>query len=104
MICRIALLSSVLLSGCASVFVAPIEPAFNPAPQVQDVRVRLIQVNDPSSACKAAFPQSLSQYWIVLACAGWSEDRKECTIITGKNPPTQVLGHELRHCFEANFH
>jgi hypothetical protein len=39
-----------------------------------------------------------------VACAKWSIGKRHCTIITTPNPNHVVLGHELRHCFEGNFH
>jgi hypothetical protein len=39
-----------------------------------------------------------------VACAVWTVSKKHCTIITTANPNHVVLGHELRHCFEGQFH
>jgi hypothetical protein len=39
-----------------------------------------------------------------IACAVWTVSKKHCTIITTANPNHVVLGHELRHCFEGQFH
>jgi hypothetical protein len=104
----IAAVMAVLLTGCATstgwMYTVPNEPAFNPAPQVQGVRVKLIKVEDPSATCRAMYPTTLGGYRIMLACAGWSPDRSECTIVTGMKPLPEVIGHELRHCFEGNFH
>lgn len=36
------------------------------------------------------------------ACSFWRNDF--CVIITSKHPTTFDLGHELRHCFQENFH
>ena len=38
----------------------------------------------------------------VSACSFWSGDT--CTIITGNKTTTLDMGHELRHCFQGNFH
>ena len=38
----------------------------------------------------------------VYACSFWSNDF--CLIITSRFTTTHVIGHELRHCFQANFH
>jgi hypothetical protein len=38
----------------------------------------------------------------VKACAFWTE--KTCTIITGKNTSMHSVGHELRHCFQGDWH
>ena len=39
-----------------------------------------------------------------LACAIWTASLNECKVVTGPNPNHVVLGHEVRHCFEGNFH
>jgi hypothetical protein len=38
----------------------------------------------------------------VAACSFWSGTT--CTIVTSKTPTQHELGHELRHCFEYNWH
>jgi hypothetical protein len=42
------------------------------------------------------------------ACAFWSDPSANrtnvCTIITGKNTDQDTVGHEVRHCFQGNFH
>ncbi len=38
----------------------------------------------------------------VEACSFWSKD--ECTIITAKNVTYWAVGHEVRHCFQGEFH
>lgn len=38
----------------------------------------------------------------VDACSFW--DATHCTIVTSTRPTMHQLGHELRHCFQGNFH
>jgi len=38
----------------------------------------------------------------VDACSFW--DNNTCTIITGKMTTMHEIGHEMRHCFQGNFH
>lgn len=38
----------------------------------------------------------------VTACAFWWNDK--CTVITKKNPTMHSVGHEVRHCFQGNWH
>lgn len=38
----------------------------------------------------------------VAACSFWTATT--CTIVTSKTPTQHELGHELRHCFERQFH
>mgnify|MGYP006273885049 CR=1 FL=1 len=38
----------------------------------------------------------------ILGCARWYGN--QCTIITGANTDTAILGHEVRHCYDGDFH
>lgn len=38
------------------------------------------------------------------ACAVWNVKTNVCTIISEPNAANEVLGHEVRHCFEGHFH
>ncbi len=40
------------------------------------------------------------------ACSFWDKSpiNNVCTIITGKNVNFHTVGHEIRHCFQGNFH
>jgi hypothetical protein len=38
----------------------------------------------------------------VQACSFW--DKNTCTIITSTRPNLHDLGHEMRHCFQGNYH
>ena len=38
----------------------------------------------------------------VQACSFY--DGNTCTIITGKKTTMHIVGHEVRHCFQANWH
>ena len=43
----------------------------------------------------------------VLACSQWKNNlifKSECNIYTAKNVNTLTLGHEVRHCFQGDFH
>ena len=40
--------------------------------------------------------------YAVNACSFW--DSITCTIITAKQVSMHTLGHEVRHCFQGNFH
>lgn len=39
-----------------------------------------------------------------IACAIWHVQKKECVIITGNPTSNVVIGHEVRHCFEGQYH
>jgi len=40
----------------------------------------------------------------VEACSFWNLSGNECTIITRNRSTLHELGHELRHCFQGNYH
>ena len=115
---RLPLLASagalMVLTGCASVQ-GPTLPVseletFVPMPQharvMNDVKVRWEVRENVSEVCGRAAKLSATQAWMTppLACAMWNVASKECVIITGKKVSHVELGHELRHCFEGNFH
>lgn len=115
---RIAILASasvlMVLTGCASVQ-GPTLPVseletFVPLPKharlMNDVKVRWEVRDNVVEVCSRAAKISTAQAWMTppLACAMWNVASKECVIITGKVVSHVELGHELRHCFEGNFH
>ena len=115
---RLAILASasalMVLTGCASVQgpslpVSELE-SFVPVPKharlMNDVKVRWEVRENVSEVCGRAAQLSSKQAWMTppLACAMWNVANKECVIITGKKVSHVELGHELRHCFEGNFH
>lgn len=70
----------------------------------QDViTVRIIASDNPTLECREKFKTPLQQY-ITYGCASWDWNTKECTVIISKNSTHQILGHEIRHCFEGAFH
>ena len=103
-----------LLTGCASVQgptlpVSELE-SFVPMPHharvMNDVKVRWEVRENVAEVCGRAAKLSSTQAWMTppLACAIWNVASKECVIITGTKVSHVELGHELRHCFEVNFH
>lgn len=103
-----------VLTGCASVQgpslpVSELE-SFVPVPHharlMNDVKVRWEVRENVAEVCGRAAKISAAQAWMTppLACAMWNVASKECVIITGKRVSHVELGHELRHCFEGNFH
>jgi len=40
----------------------------------------------------------------VDACSFWNNNTKTCTIYTRKNPNMHDIGHEIRHCYQGNWH
>jgi hypothetical protein len=94
---KAVLLSTLLVAGCA--YNIPKEEAFEAKPLAQHMQIRWVTVEDPNRACKR-----FGQMPIVGACAIWDFAKQTCMVITGRVTTGQVLGHEVRHCFEGDFH
>ena len=92
------------LSGCAIKLDIPAEQAFTPAPTVPAVAITWIAADDPTAECKRLWPERMGMHPLVPACAGWNHQTGKCTVVTGKPTTHQILGHEIRHCFEGVFH
>lgn len=90
------------LAGCAGMLTLPDEGSFQPKPTQPVVVVTWLAVDNPTTTCKMLFPDAMALHPIIVACAGWAKD--QCTVVTGKVTTHQVLGHEVRHCFEGKYH
>ena len=110
----VSIAASLSLTGCASTS-GPSLPlseldSFTPLPKnarlMNDVKVRWEIHDNVTELCSRAVKMSPTQAWMTppLACAMWNVASRECLIITGQKVSHVVLGHELRHCFEGNFH
>jgi hypothetical protein len=71
------------------------------------VRIVWIKAKDVDASCEAESVRrgnggfgGKKQY----GCAFWEPNHASCTIITPKTTNLAVLGHEVRHCFQGNFH
>lgn len=96
-------LTCTALSACTTVLSIPPEDAFTPAPKAEVANVTLIVATDPTAECARIFPFKRIA-GNLSGCAGWNADFTVCTIVIGEVTTHQVLGHELRHCFEGNYH
>lgn len=103
------------LTGCAVTTQGPSLPmseleSFTPISQsarvMNEVKVRWEVRENVAAVCSGAAKLNMAQAWMTppVACAMWNVATKECVIITGKQVSHVELGHELRHCFEGNFH
>ena len=57
------------------------------------------RVANSSLLCDLSTGARMSQ-----ACAVWNVKTNVCTIISEPHASEEVLGHEVRHCFEGHFH
>ena len=70
--------------------------------------VEWVQVDDVQKVCDGIAEQKLNKKfgYRVESCASWKEGTFgfTCTIYTGKKTTMATLGHEIRHCFQGEFH
>jgi len=86
---------SLALGGCAEARASIFDPAVARQYKKEVVTVTWREVDDLSICqLKTANP--------LLGCAIWTAST--CTIYTYRNPPFDLLGHELLHCFTGNWH
>lgn len=59
---------------------------------------------DPMKACDAESKRvgNGGFKYTVQACSFWTD--KTCVIITGTKTNLHTLGHEIRHCFQGDWH
>lgn len=98
------LLACAAMTGCAVKLDIPPEHAFTPKKVIDTTTITWVAADDPTTECKRRFPNRMAWHPIVPACAGWDFQRHTCTIVTGTTTTHQILGHEVRHCFEGAFH
>ena len=73
------------------------------------VLVTLVTTDDVNKACNAKNRQLGFALFThrVQGCAFWrANDRGQmtCTIVVGHRTNNDILGHEIRHCFQGEFH
>lgn len=61
-------------------------------------------VDDPDKTCRKLNANGPKENGIILACALNDPQRNVCNIYTSKHLNLAILGHELRHCFEKDWH
>jgi hypothetical protein len=93
-----------VMTGCTITTHIPAEAAFVPAPKVNAIHITWIAAADPTAECKRQFPRTMGFHPMIPACAGWDDQQTVCVVVTGTPTTHQILGHEMRHCFEGHFH
>lgn len=68
--------------------------------------IEWIAVDNVQTTCKSEYEKRGygKLTWNVDACSFWTFSKKICTIYTKKNPTLHDIGHEMRHCFQGNYH
>jgi hypothetical protein len=73
---------------------------------MNQVRISWELREDVAQFCTQAKSNGRQQSYMAtpMACAIWDILKAECTIVTGPVTSHVAVGHELRHCFEGQFH
>jgi len=91
-----------LLSLLSSIAVAGPDVPFVQKPDSQSVTITWITAGDITEQCHAVGLPYRYDGW--QGCATVSVDGKSCVIYTNKHTSHEILGHEIRHCFQGAFH
>lgn len=103
---KLALVSlAMALTGCTSVYLTEGDERFI-STQVAQSRYKASSTNITFVTLDHVVPfcSKVTGKRHAVACAVWSLDHSKCTIYTAKNTDSAIVGHEIRHCFEGNFH
>ena len=95
--CFIACFIALLLIGCSSFTAKPYDERVT-----QVSTVTWLTFDDVEKECIKAGVEEPGPFKHILGCAIYN--KKRCKIITAKTTSMEILGHELRHCFEGKFH
>jgi hypothetical protein len=96
---KLTLIAALLLaSGMASAQSYNIQ--FEARPNLPDKTIRWVVVENVSAVCQNKMPALAGQR--ILACSEYNNHT--CTIYTGLVTDMAIVGHEIRHCFEGQWH
>ena len=73
---------------------------FEAQPNLSEKNIRWVVVENVSEFCQAKSPWLGNQR--VLACSEYNS--RLCIIYTGRTTDLAIVGHEIRHCFEGQWH
>ena len=104
----LALFATIFYTNVLASWDDPLAPFSTKANVYKTVKVTWIPVDNVSKTCIDEGRKRLKDFsnrdWAPEgdACSFWVGN--ECTIFTKKSPTMHDLGHELRHCFQHNWH
>ena len=73
---------------------------FEARPNLPEKIIRWVVVENVSAVCQNKMPALAGQR--ILACSEYNNHT--CTIYTGLVTDMAIVGHEIRHCFEGQWH
>lgn len=94
MLKKIILVWSLLLTGCDT---------FIPNLKTKSTIITWNIVEDANKVCKEKGVKVPNDHQII-GCATFYPNMIHCEIYTNKKTTLDILGHEIRHCFEGHWH
>lgn len=91
------LVVSLLLAGCSTFTTKPYNERVT-----ESTVVKWITVDNVEEECVKLGANKPPLMSVLGGCAVYN--KHSCTIYTEKTTSMEILGHELRHCFEGKFH
>ena len=91
-------LAGCALAGCVESFDPPVKREYT----LPEVMVKWVEVGTETELFAAC--QHTQHGGKTLACAHYNKAFQTCTIYTHKEPPMDLLGHEMLHCFTGAWH
>jgi hypothetical protein len=72
--------------------------------EYKTIELTWLVVDNVTAACSAESKKRLGKSfgYAVDGCSFW--EGPKCTIITGRSTTVHTIGHELRHCYQFNWH
>jgi hypothetical protein len=95
---RFLTITLLALSGIASAQDYNIR--FEARPNLPEKSIRWVVVDNVSAVCQNKMPALAGQR--ILACSEYNNHT--CTIYTAPVTDLAIVGHEIRHCFEGQWH
>jgi hypothetical protein len=74
--------------------------------KTQSMTIVWLPVDNVQKVCAAEIKKRDGKTlgYTVDACSFWEVEKNSCTIITKKNPTQHDIGHEMRHCYQGQWH
>jgi len=96
---KLALIAALLFSS-TMVSAQSYNIQFEARPNLPEKIIRWVVVENVSAVCQNKMPALAGQR--ILACSEYNNH--SCTIYTGLITDMAIVGHEIRHCFEGQWH
>jgi len=93
-------LAVALLTLSATVSAQSYNIQFEARSNLPEKTIRWVVLENVSSFCQGKMPALSNQR--ILACSEYNNHT--CTIYTGPVTDMAIVGHEIRHCFEGQWH